>query len=128
MIDSAARHSMPIEFFESPEGRRVGQSFASPTVYLDHWAIRLFSDNLALQDRLVAALLQKRGRLLISSFSMAEMAGASDPQHVIDAERLLERCLPQLFLTDFRLDEVLPASGTSPAMRRGSGRLRIFRS
>jgi hypothetical protein len=98
---------MPIEFFDSPEGLKVGQSFDSPTIYLDHWAIRLFSDDRTLQDRLVTALLQKRGTLLVSHFSMAELGAAADPRHVIDAEQFLERCIPQLFLTDFRLDEVL---------------------
>jgi hypothetical protein len=41
---------MPIEFIESPEGLKVSQSFDSPTVYLDHWAIRLFLDDRALQE------------------------------------------------------------------------------
>jgi hypothetical protein len=98
---------MPIEFFDSPEGRKISQSFDPPTVYLDHWAIRLFSDDRTLQDRLVTALLQKRGTLLVSNFSMAELGAPSDPRHVIDAEHFLERCIPHLFLTDFRLDDVL---------------------
>jgi hypothetical protein len=98
---------MPIEFFESPEGLRVGQSFDSPTVYLDHWAIRLFSDDRTLQDRLVTALSQKQGTLLVSNISMAELGAAADPRHIMDAEAFLERCLPRLFLTDFRLDDVL---------------------
>jgi len=83
---------MPIEFFDSAEGRKVGQTFDSPTVYLDHWAMRLFSDDLHLQHRFVKALLTKRGTLLVSHISMAELGGASDPQHVIDAEKFLERC------------------------------------
>jgi hypothetical protein len=98
---------MPIEFFDSPEGRKVSQSFDPPTVYLDHWGIRLFSDDRTLQDRFVTALLQKRGTLLVSNFSMAELGAPSDPRHVIDAEQFLERCIPHLFLTDFRLDDVL---------------------
>lgn len=98
---------MPIEFFDSPEGLKVGQSFDSPTVYLDHWAIRLFSDDRTLEDRLVTTLLQKRGTLLVSHFSMAELGAASDPRHALDAETFLERCLPHIFLTDFRLDAVL---------------------
>ena len=98
---------MPIEFFDSPEGRKVGQSFDSPTVYLDHWAIRLFSDDRTLQDRLVTALLRKRGTLLASNFSMAELGEACDPRHIIDAESFLERCLPHLFLTNLQLDEIL---------------------
>src|SRR5579863_946086 len=94
---------MPIEFLDSSEGRKVAQSFDSPTVYLDHWAIRLFSDDRALQDRLLAALLVKRGTLLVSIITMAELGAASDPRHIIDAEAFLERCLPHLFLSDFRL-------------------------
>jgi hypothetical protein len=106
---------MPIEFFDSPEGRKVGQTFDSPTVYLDHWAMRLFSDDRRLQDRFVRALLTKRGTLLVSHISTAELGGASDPQHVIDAEKFLERCLPHLFLTDFRLDEVLNRERNEPS-------------
>jgi hypothetical protein len=98
---------VPIEYIESPEGLRVSQSFDSPTVYLDHWAVRLFSEDLVLQTRLVAALVQKKGTLLVSHISMTELGGASDPRHLIDAETFFERCLPHVFLTDFRLDEVL---------------------
>lgn len=97
---------MPIEFVDSPEGLRVRQSIDAPAVYLDHWAIRLFSDDRARQDRFVAALKQKRGTLLLSNFSLAEMGGASESQHAIDTESLLERCLPNLFLTNFRLDDI----------------------
>jgi hypothetical protein len=71
--------------WRSDQCRRVGQSFDSPTVYLDHWAIRLFSDDGTLQDRLVAALSRKRGTLLVSNVSMAELGGASDPRHVMAA-------------------------------------------
>jgi hypothetical protein len=98
---------MPIEFFDSPEGPRVRQSFDSPTVYLDHWAIRLFSDDRALQDRLVTSLLAKGGTILLSHISLAEFAAATDARHCTDAEEFLERLLPNVFLTDFRLDEVL---------------------
>ena len=103
---------MPIEFIESPEGLKVSQSFDTPTVYLDHWAIRLFSDDRALQDRFVNALMQKRGTLLVSNISMAELGGASDPQHALDAEAFLERCLPRLFLTNFQLDEIVARERT----------------
>jgi hypothetical protein len=97
---------MPIEFIESSEGLKVSQSFDSPSVYLDHWAIRMFSDDQALQHRLVAALKRKQGTLLLSNFSLAEMGGASDPQHIFDTESFLERCLPRIFLTNCQLDEV----------------------
>jgi hypothetical protein len=98
---------MPIELFESAGETRVRESFDSPTVYLDHWAIRLFSDDTALQDRLIKALLAKGGKLLLSHFSFAEFARGSSPQNCADAERFLQRALPNIFLTDFRLDDVL---------------------
>lgn len=98
---------MPIEFFQLSSEVRVRQSFVSPTVYLDHWAIRLFSDDLALQDRLVRALRSKGGTLLLSNISFGEFSVPSDPQHATDAETFIERLLPNIYLTDFALDKVL---------------------
>ncbi len=83
------------------------QSFEPPTVYLDHWAIRLLSDVQVFQDRFVNALISKGGTLLLSCFSFAEFAKATDPKHCRDAEAFLERLLPNIFLTDFALDKVL---------------------
>lgn len=98
---------MPIDFFTASDGVHVRQSFVSPTVYLDHWAVRLFSDNLHLQDRFVNALMSKGGTLLLSNLSFVEFAAASDPQHCYDAETFIERLLPNIYLTDFALDKVL---------------------
>ncbi|MBU1222749.1 MAG: hypothetical protein KKA22_06270 [Gammaproteobacteria bacterium] len=97
---------MPIEFVSSPDGIRVRQSFVSPTVYLDHWALRLFSDDSELQDRLVRLLLQKQGTLLLSHISFAEFAKPTDRQHCISAEKFLERLLPNIYLTDFAYDKL----------------------
>jgi len=76
-------------------------------VYLDHWAIRLFSDDLHLQDRFVSALMSKGGTLLLSNFSFVEFAAASDQKHCYDTETFIERLLPNIYLTDFALDKVL---------------------
>jgi len=97
---------MPIEFFEADGGVHVKQSFDSPTVYLDHWAIRLFSDDHELQDRLVNAVMAKGGTLLLSTFSFSEFTKASDARHCSVAEKFVERLLPNIFLTDFALDKV----------------------
>jgi hypothetical protein len=105
---------MPIEFFAQSSEVRVRQSFVSPTVYLDHWAIRLFSDDLALQDQLVNALQSKGGTLLFSHISFSEFAAPSDPRHVVDAEAFIERLLPNLYLTDFALDKVLEREQREP--------------
>lgn len=105
---------MPIDFFDASDGVHVRQSFISPTVYLDHWAIRLFSDDADLQDRFVNALRAKGGTLLLSNLSFSEFAAAIDPRHCRDAEAFLERLLPNIFLTDFALDKVLEQERTEP--------------
>lgn len=97
---------MPIEFYASEGHIRVRQSFVSPSVYLDHWAVRLFSDEAQLQDRLVATLLAQGGTLLLSNFSFAEFARDDDLRHTVAAEEFLERLLPNIFLTDFAFDKV----------------------
>jgi hypothetical protein len=108
------RIEMPIEFFGTPPEVRVRQSFISPTVYLDHWAIRLFSDDLDLQDRFVNALRTKGGTLLLSNISFGEFAAPSDPRHAADAEDFIERLLPNIYLTDFALDKVLAQEHSEP--------------
>lgn len=105
---------MPIEFFTESSEVRVRQSFISPTVYLDHWAIRLFTEESALQDRFVNALRSKGGTLLLSSISFSEFAAPRDPRHAIDAEAFIERLLPNLYLTDFALDKVLEREQSEP--------------
>ena len=105
---------MPIEFFDATSETRVRQSFVSPTVYLDHWAIRMFSDDLALQDRLVKALRSKGGTLLLSNISFSEFAVPSDARHAADAEDFIERLLPNIYLTDFALDKVLEQERSEP--------------
>jgi hypothetical protein len=105
---------VPIDFFAASDGIHVRQSFVSPTVYLDHWAVRLFSDDLHLQDRFVSALMSKGGTLLLSNLSFVEFATASDPQHCYDTETFIERLLPNIYLTDFALDKVLEKENGEP--------------
>jgi hypothetical protein len=105
---------MPIDFFVASDGVHVRQSFDSPTIYLDHWAIRMFSDNPNIQDRFVNALMSRRGTLLLSNMSFAEFAQATDARHCRDAENFLERLLPNIFLSNFYLDEVLKQEQLAP--------------
>lgn len=97
---------MPIELFTSEGRTRVRQSFVSPSVYLDHWALRLFSDDAQLQDRFVTTLLNQRGTLLLSNFSFAEFARDDDRRHALAAEEFIERLLPNIYLTDFAFDKL----------------------
>ena len=109
---------MPIELFDSPTGKRVRQSFISPTIYLDHWAIRLFSDDLPLQERLVAAFHDKHGTLLLSPFSLAEFAKPTDRKHCTAAEKLIERLLPKIYFTDFAYDKLQAQEATEQDNKR----------
>jgi hypothetical protein len=109
---------MPIDFFQTSDGIHVRQSFDSPTVYLDHWAIRMFSDDAGMQDRFVNALMSKRGTLLLSNLSFSEFARATDVRHSRDAEVFIERLLPNIFLTDFALDKVLEQEQAEPNNER----------
>lgn len=109
---------MPIEFFVASDGLHVRQSFNSPTVYLDHWAIRIFSDDLGIQDRFVNVLMSIGGTLLLSHLSLIEFARATDARHCRDTEVFLERLLPNIFLTDLVLDKVLEQERAEPSNQR----------
>lgn len=109
---------MPITFFDAPDGTHARQSFNSPTVYLDHWAIRLFSDELGLQDRFVHSLLAKAGTLLLSNISLSEFASLSDARHCDQAEAFFERLLPNIYLTDFAFDKILQNEMHEPSNAR----------
>lgn len=98
---------MPIEFFQHLDELRVRQSFDSPTVYMDHWAIMTFAEDQVLQDRFVSALASKGGTLLISNISIGEFAEATEVKHSLDAEKFFESVLPNIFLTDFAFDKIL---------------------
>ena len=96
---------MPIDFFTVSDSLHVRQSFDSPTVYLDHWAIRLLSDDSNLQTRFVNALKLKGGTLLLSNFSLMEFSEASDPRHCSDTEDFFDRLLQNIYFTDFAIDK-----------------------
>lgn len=96
---------MPMEFFNKDGKTHAKQSFDSPTVYFDHWAICEFSDNLQLQDRFVSAMQKKQGTFVLSHTNLAEFTKMSDPRHADEAERFLNRLMPNVYLTDFKLDD-----------------------
>ena len=94
------------------------QAFISPTVYLDHWAIRLFSDDIILQDRLVTTLLARGGTLLLSNFSFVEFARDDDRRHSVAAEEFVERLLPNIYFTDFAFDKLHEQERREPDNRQ----------
>lgn len=94
---------MPIDFFNAHDGIHIRQSFDSPTVYLDHWALRLFSDDTHFQKRLVNTLKSKGGTLLLSHLSFIEFTRAEDVSHCYAVEKFIEQLLPNIYFTDFAL-------------------------
>lgn len=91
-----------------------------PSVYLDHWAWRRFSENDALGKRLTTALQSLNGTLTLSCLNLVEFSKVTDETQARAAERLLEANLPRVFFMEIdpfsvirREDELL--AGAKPA-------------
>jgi hypothetical protein len=109
---------MPIRFVPEGDEIYVEQTFQSPTVYLDHWAIRKFTDDFELQNRLVNAMMGKAGTLLLSTITFAEFASASDSRPCSEAEDFLDRLLPNIFFTNFDIGALLKREQREPNNRQ----------
>jgi hypothetical protein len=90
----------------------VQQTFDSPSVYLDHWAIRRFSDDIGLQERFVKALHEKRGTLLLCHLNLAEFVGPNDPASVDKAEVFLEAALPNIYFSELNVQKAIDQETT----------------
>ena len=99
---SAWRRQAMIEFrINDRRGQlEVGQQDVSPTVYLDHWALRSFSDNESLATRLTAALELGNGTLALSWLNLVEFTKVTVEQQARNAEDLLEANLPRVFFLE----------------------------
>ncbi len=91
---------MPMELFKDNGELSVRQSFDSPTVYFDHWAIRCFSDDSELQNRIVNAIKTKQGTFVLSNTNFGELARPSDRRNAEAAEAFLDRLMPNVYLTN----------------------------
>ena len=78
-----------IEQFETP-----------PTVYLDHWALRLMSDNEGVCDDFLRILKARNGTLAISWLNLIEFTNVGDPGAHERAETLIEKALPNVFMME----------------------------
>lgn len=85
-------------------GLRVRQRLLRPVVYLDHWAVRLFSETVPLQDRFIEALHSSGGTWLFSVANLSEFSEMTDMEQAQAAERLLMRALPAIHVADTTLD------------------------
>lgn len=85
-------------------GFRIRQTLVPPVVYLDHWAIRLFSDEVPLQDRFINSLKRSGGTLLFSTANAMEFIAMTDLAQAQRGEHLLLRAMPSLYVADTTLD------------------------
>ncbi|MET3441835.1 hypothetical protein ABIC94_002597 [Variovorax paradoxus] len=91
-----------ISMFSTEAGEpRMRQSLVAPAIYMDHWAIRKFSEDLSLRDRFLAALNRSGGTLLLSLHNFGEFSGMTDEQQAAAAELFFDLALPRLFVADF---------------------------
>jgi hypothetical protein len=90
-------------------GSNVGvkQFEVQPTVYLDHWAIRMMSDDLRLQDEFISAVKARNATLMISWLNIGEFTQVTDATSHAKAEQLVERLLPNIFFIEPNPFEVI---------------------
>lgn len=86
-------------------GYCLAQTLDRPVVYLDHWAIRLFSEDTPLQDRFLDALHRSGGTWLFSTANLMEFTAMTDLQQAAQGEQLLQRAMPSLYVADTTLDK-----------------------
>lgn len=98
---------MPIRYHIESSPIGVSQSFDSPTVYLDHWALRDLCDDSALQDRFVAGLSRAGGTLLMSHMNFAEFAAVEDAGTCDRGEAFLSRVFPNIYFSEFNIDKAI---------------------
>lgn len=72
----------------------------SPSVYLDHWALRQIADSPPLRERLSSAIVKAAGTFCVSAWNILEFASMSDVETMRRAERLLAACMPRLFFIE----------------------------
>ena len=98
---------MPVRFEINGGVLQVVQSFDFPAVYLDHWAVRLFSSDAALGQRFLRALKGSGGALVVSHVNLAEVTGPDDPNHADEAAAFFEAVLPNIYFAMFDVQKAI---------------------
>jgi hypothetical protein len=78
----------------------IRQNFSSPLVYLDHWAVRQFSEDEALADRFIAALHAAHGTWLFSQMNLSEFFAMRDIPTARRVEALIQQAFPYFYVLD----------------------------
>lgn len=108
-----------IKFVVNKKGDlEIDQWDVSPTVYLDHWAWRKFSEDQTLAARLTTALQSRNGTLTLSWLNLAEFAKVTMEEQARKAERLLEANLPQIFFLEVQPFKVISREDELLASKR----------
>ena len=81
-------------------GFSIRQSFSDPLVYLDHWAVRVFSADDALGARFIAALHSAGGTWLFSQMNLSEFTAMRDLATAREVEQLIQRAFPHFYVLD----------------------------
>lgn len=79
---------------------QVTQAMTSPAVYLDHWALRLISEDAGFSAAITSTLGARRGTLALSWVNLAEFLRVTAPDQSGRAEKLVEANLARLFLIE----------------------------
>jgi hypothetical protein len=79
---------------------RIEQVGTSPTVYLDHWALRHISTTDNLRTQFVEHLLASGGTLMLSWLNLAEFTKVTDRKQAESAENLVNEILPNVFFIE----------------------------
>lgn len=99
--------AMPVRFEINNGMLQVVQSFDFPAVYLDHWAVRLFSSDELLGRRFLRSLKASGGALVVSHVNLAEVTGPDDPRHADEIAAFFEALLPNIYFALFDIDEAI---------------------
>lgn len=74
------------------------QTLVSPSVYLDHWAVRKLSEDIELCSRFVNAIKNRNGTLALSWLNLVEFSRVFDTSHANAAGKMVQDLYPNLFL------------------------------
>jgi hypothetical protein len=89
-----------IVFHKVEGGIMLNQHLVSPTVYLDHWALREISESDSMARRFSEALESRQGTWVLSWLNVIESSKVSDETQRAHADALLDTLFPHLFWLD----------------------------
>lgn len=99
---------MPIRYAISACGAiETRQSFDSPTIYLDHWAMMKIAEDDGMRERFVCAVRRLSGTLFLSHRNLAEFARPQDQRHAWSAGRFLDQLMPNVYLAEVAVDRAI---------------------